>query len=85
MADRAQVGSLRMRELVLGLCTLWLLMENLLLLLWVAWQPLLGFRIATLTLLRVAIRAATPVTVLPGAGILDVAMSVAAGLGDLHV
>lgn len=85
MADRARVGSLRMRELVLALCTLWLLMENLILLLWVAWQPLLGFRIATLILLRVAIRAATPVTVLPGAGLLDVAISVAAGMGDPHV
>jgi hypothetical protein len=86
MADTMSVRAPRMRELVFALCTAWLLMQNVLLLLWLAWQPLTGVRIAALALVRVAIRAAAPVTVLPGTGILDVArLLLAAGTGATHV
>ena len=86
MADRAAVRAPRMRELVFALCTAWLLMQNLLLLLWIAWQPLMGLRIAASALFRVAVRAAIPVTVLPGIDIWDIArLFVATGTGGLHV
>jgi hypothetical protein len=82
----ASIRAPRMRELVFGLCTAWLLVQNVLVLLWLAWPPLAGFRIAALALARIAIHAATPVTVLPGTGIIDVARLVlAAGMGVPYV
>ncbi len=81
-SDRLQ----RTRELVFALCTAWLLVQNTLLFALIAWQPLAGLRIATLVLLRVAIQAAATVTILPGAGLLDVAcVLLSAGTGADHV
>ena len=86
MADGASTRGPRMRELAFALCTAWLVMQNLILVLLFAWQPLNGIRIATLALLRVAIRAATPMTDLPGTGIIDAArVLLAAGTGVFHV
>ena len=86
MCDGASVRTPRLRELVFALGTVWLLMQNALLFLWIAWEPLTGLRIAALALVRVAVRAASPVTVLPGAGLLDVArLLIAAGMGVHHV
>lgn len=85
MSDARSLPAPRMRELVFALCTAWLLLQNLVLFVLIAWQPLTGVRIATLALVRVALRAATPVTFLPGTGLLDVArLLLGAGTGASH-
>ena len=74
------------RDLVLAVCTAWLLMQNVILFTLIAWQPLTGLRIATLALLRVALHAATPVSIFSSAGLLNVAsVLIAAGTGARHV
>jgi hypothetical protein len=86
MSDSPAIRPRRLRELVFALCTAWLLLQNVVLFTLIAWQPLTGVRIATLVLLRVAVRAATPVTVLAPAELLDVACSLlATGTGAHHV
>jgi hypothetical protein len=86
MSDRRSLRPHRVRELVFALCTAWLLLQNVILFVLIAWQPLNGVRIATLVLLRVAVRAAAPATVFGGAGLLDVACSLlATGTGADHV
>jgi len=86
MSDTATIRPHRLRELVFALCAAWLLIQNLIIFLLVAWGPLTGLRIATLTLLRVALHAAAPVTVLPGSGLLGVtAALLGVGMGAHHV
>jgi hypothetical protein len=86
MSDSPSNRPHHVRELMFALCTAWLLVQNAILFVLVAWQPITGVRIATLVLLRVAVRAATPVTVLPGSGLLDVArVLLATGIGAHHV
>jgi hypothetical protein len=75
----------RVREIVFGLCAAWLVMQNLILFAVFAWRPLGGLGLAALVLMRVALRAATPVTLIPGAGLLDVACAlIPAALGVHH-
>ena len=84
MADTTVVRAPGGRELVFALGVAWLLMQNVLLLLWIGWQPLTGVRIAALALVKVALRAAVPGAGDPG--ILDVArFLIAAGTGVPHV
>lgn len=85
MSDSPAPRPSRLHELVLMLCVAWLMMQNVILFTLIAWQPLTGLRIATLVLLRVALHAATPVTVLSGSGLLDVATLMATGTGTHHV
>ncbi len=86
MSDVTTVRTHRLRELVLALCAAWLLIQNMILFVLIAWGPLTGIRIATLTLLRVALHAATPVTVLPGGGLLGItAALLGLGMGAHHV
>ena len=86
MSDKSPIRPHRLRELVFALCTAWLLVQNVILFMLIAWQPLTGLRIATLVLLRVAVHAATPVTVLTGTGLLNVACSLlTTGTGAHHV
>ena len=75
----------RVREIVFGLCAAWLVMQNLILFAVLAWRPLGGLGLAVLVLMRVALRAATPVTFIPGAGLLDVACAlIPTALGVHH-
>ena len=85
MSDSPAPRPGRLRELVLMLCVAWLMTQNVILFTLIAWQPLTGLRIATLVLLRVALHAATPVTVLSSSGLLDVATRMATGTGTHHV
>jgi len=89
MSETTRVRPHRVRELVFALCTAWLVLQNVLLFLLIAWQPLTGLRIATLVLLRVVIHAATLVAIPPGAGVLGVACAVPwvqfAVMGGHHV
>lgn len=86
MSDATVVRTHRLRELVFALCAAWLLIQNMILFVLIAWGPLTGIRIATVTLLRVALHAAAPVTVLPGAGLLGItAALLGLGMGAHHV
>jgi hypothetical protein len=81
MAEATSVRAPGGRELVLALCAAWLLMQNVLLLLWIGWQPLAGVRIAAVTLARVVLHVAGS-----AAGVLDIArLLIAAGTGASHV
>lgn len=85
MSDSPSIRPQHVRELVFALCTAWLLVQNVILFVLIAWPPLTGVRIAALVLLRVAVRAAAPVTVPTGSGLLDVACSLLAmGTGAHH-
>jgi len=60
-------------------------MQNLILFAVFACRPLGGLGLAALVLMRVALRAATPITFIPGAGLLDVACAlIPAALGVHH-
>jgi hypothetical protein len=85
MSDGRSLRPHRVRELVFALCTAWLMLQNVILFVLIAWQPLTGVRIATLVLLRVAVRAAAPASVFTGTGLFDVACSLlATGTGVHH-
>lgn len=75
----------RAREIVFGLCAAWLVLQNMMLFALLAWYPLSDVGTAARVLMRVALRAATPLTLVPGAGLLDVAGALlSAGTGVHH-
>jgi hypothetical protein len=79
------VGVKQVREVILALCAGWLVLQNLALLIWFAWRPLTAVLVATHVLVRVALHAAVPMTLLPGGGLLDVAGALSgAGTEVLH-
>ncbi len=84
MHDATPIRLRRAREIVFGLCALWLVMQNLILFALVAWRPLGGLGLAALVLVRVALRAATPLTFLPGAGLIDVACAMFPTVTGVH-
>ena len=75
----------RAREIVFGLCAAWLVLQNIILFALLAFFPPSEVGTAALVLVRVALRAATPLTLVPGAGLLDVAGALlSAGTGVHH-
>lgn len=75
----------RAREIAFGLCAAWLVLQNIILFALLALSPLSDVGTAARVLMRVALRAATPLTLVPGAGILDVvAALLSAGTGVHH-
>jgi hypothetical protein len=63
----------RVREVVFALCAAWLVLQNLALFALFAWRPVTALLLVTHVLVRVALHAAAPMTLLPGGGLLDVA------------
>lgn len=84
MPSATSIRLRRVREIVFGLCAIWLVMQNLILFAVVAWRPLGGLGFAALVLVRVALRAATPLTILPGAGLIDVACAMFPTVTGVH-
>jgi hypothetical protein len=59
--------------LVLAACAVWLVMQNMLLFVMLAWGPFAPLRVALMVLARDAVHAAAPLVVLPGHAALGVA------------
>jgi hypothetical protein len=74
----------RVREVVFGLCAAWLVLQNLALFVMFAWRPMTAMLVATHVLVRVALHAAAPMTMLPGGGLLDVAAALLAAGTEVH-
>ncbi|TMQ72192.1 MAG: hypothetical protein E6K81_08045 [Candidatus Eisenbacteria bacterium] len=74
----------RVREVVFGLCAAWLVLQNLVLFAMFAWRPVTAVLVATHVLVRVALHAAVPMTVLPGGTLLDVATALLAAGTEVH-
>lgn len=72
------------REIVFAACAAWLVLQNLILFALLALLPNSELGTAARVLVRVAIRAVTPLAIAPGAGLHDVARAVLAGLGVHH-
>ena len=84
MHDRTSLHLRRAREVVLGLCAAWLVLQNLILFAVLAWFPVADLATAALVIVRVALRAATPLTLAPGATLLDVAGALLAAGAEVH-
>lgn len=85
MHSSTSVHLRRWREIAFGLAAAWLVLQNMILFALLAWYPLSSVVIVARVLVRVALRAATPITLVPGAGILEVAGALlAAGTGVHH-
>ena len=74
----------RVRELVFALCAAWLVLQNLVLFAMFAWRPVTAMLLATHVLVRVALHAAAPMTLLPGGGLLDVAVALLKAGTEAH-
>ena len=84
MRDTLSIRMRRAREVALALCAAWLVLQNLVLFAMFAWRPVTAALIATHVLVRVALHAAVPMTLLPGGGLLDVARAVLAAGTEVH-
>jgi hypothetical protein len=84
MRDALPARMRQAREAVFALCAVWLVLQNLVLFAMFAWRPLATVLVATHVLVRVALHAAVPMTLLPGGGLLDVASAVLAAGLEVH-
>ena len=85
MSEATSVQLRRAREIAFGLAAAWLVLQNMILFALFTLMPLSDVGTVARVLVRVALRAATPVTFVPGGGILEVAGALlAAGTGVHH-
>lgn len=74
----------RAREIVFGLCAAWLVLQNMILFALLAMFPPADLGTAALILVRVALRAATPLTLVPGAGPVGVVAALLGSVTGVH-
>lgn len=84
MRDALSMRMRRAREVVFALCAAWLVLQNLALFAMFAWRPMTAMLLATHVLVRVALHAAAPITMLPGGGLLGVAAALLAAGTEVH-
>ena len=84
MRDALSIRMRRAREVVFALCAAWLVLQNLALLVMFAWRPVTAMVVVAQVLLRVALHAAAPMTLLPGGGLLDVAAALLGAGTEVH-
>jgi hypothetical protein len=85
MSNLTPIHLRRLREIVLIACSAWLVLQNLILFALLALFPPSELGTAALVLIRVAVRAATPLAIAPDAGLIEIAAALlAAGMGVHH-
>ena len=84
MRDALATRMRRARELAFALCAAWLVLQNLVLFVMFAWRPAAAVMMATHVLVRVALHAAVPLTLVPGGALLEVARTLLALGTEVH-